>query len=179
MTQARSLEQPAALKLVSALGLGIWVVIAAFPLFWIAAMSIKLPVDAFSSSPLRVVFGEATRQMSGGLSSVGLLTGVAAIVLGYLGFRRLGAFLERLRLAGRGGGARFLIRMFFIVAAGALVVFLAPLIVRGLESLLATIPGLNVLSQPLIGYTGEHYRAVWIEHAFYRQIGRASCRERV
>ena len=170
MTQARSLEQPAALKLVSALGLAIWVVIAAFPLFWIAAMSIKLPVDAFSSSPLRVVFGEATRQMSGGFSSIGLLTGVAAIVLGYLGFRRLGAFLERLRLAGRGGGARFLVRMFFVIAAGALVVFIAPLIVRGLESLLATIPVLNVLSHPLIGYTGEHYRAVWIERTFYRQF---------
>ena len=170
MSEARSLEQPTALKLVSALGLAIWVVIAAFPLFWIAAMSIKLPVDAFSSSPMRVVFGDATRQMSGGLSSIALLTGVAAIVLCYLGFRRLGAFLERLRLAGRGSGARFLIRMFFVIAAGALVVFLAPLIVRGLEGFLARIPVLDVLARPLIGYTGEHYRAVWIEHTFYRQF---------
>ena len=118
MTQARSLEQPAALKIVSALGLALWVVIAAFPLFWMTAMSIKLPVDAFSSSALRVVFGEATNQMSGGFSSIGLLTGVATVILGYLGFRRLGAFLERLRLAGRGSGARFLIWMFFVIVTG-------------------------------------------------------------
>ena len=170
MTDARALQQPAALKLVTAVGLTIWVVIAAFPLFWIAAMSIKLPVDAFSSSPLQVVFGETTRQMSGGVSSVWLLTGVVVIALCYFGFRRLSAFLDRLRLAGRSGGARFLIRMFFVIAAGALVVFIAPLIVRGLESILAPIPVLNALSRPLIGFTGEHYNTVWIEHTFYRQF---------
>ena len=170
MAQARSLEQPAALKLASALGLGIWVVIAAFPLFWIAVMSIRQPVDAFSSSPLKVVLGETTRQMSGGLSSIWLMTGVAAILLGYVGFRRLGAYMERLRLTGRGGGARFLIRMSFVTAAGALVVLILPPIVRGLESILATIPILSALSLPLIGYTSEHYHAVWIGHAFYRQF---------
>lgn len=170
MTQARSLEQPAALKLVSALGLAIWIIIAAFPLFWILVMSIRLPVDAFSSSPLQVVFGEATRQMSGGVSAVWLITVVSAIVLCYFGFRRLGAFSERLRLAGHSGGARFLIRMSFIIAASALVVFIAPLIVRGLEGILATIPVLSALSQPLLGYTSEHYHAVWFEHAFYRQF---------
>ena len=170
MAQARSLEQPAALKLASALGLVIWVVIAAFPLFWIAVMSIRQPVDAFSSSPLQVVLGETTRQMSGGLSSIWLMTGVAAILLGYFGFRRLGAYMERLRLTGRGGGARFLVRMSFVAVAGALVVFVLPPIVRGLESILATIPVLSALSLPLIGYTSEHYHAVWIGHAFYRQF---------
>ena len=170
MAQARSLEQPAALKLASALGLGIWVVIAAFPLFWIAVMSIRQPVDAFSSSPLKVVLGETTRQISGGLSSIWLMTGVAAILLGYFGFRRLGAYLERLRLTGRGGGARFLVRMSFVTAAGALVVFILPPIVRGLESALATIPVLSSLARPLIGYTSDHYHAVWIGHAFYRQF---------
>ena len=170
MTQARSLEQPAALKLVSALGLAIWVVIAAFPLFWIAVMSIRVPVDAFSSSPLQVLFGATTRQMSGGFSSIWLATGVAAIILGYFCFRRLGAYLEKLRLAGHGSGERFLIRIFFVTAAGALVVFVAPPILRGLESVLAAIPGLSALAQPLIGYTSEHYRAVWIEHTFYRQF---------
>ena len=170
MTDARALRQPAALKLVSGLGLAIWVVVAAFPLFWIAAMSIKLPVDAFSSSPMQVVFGETTRKMAGGVSSVGLLTGVVVIALCYLGFRRLSAFLDRLRLAGRSGGARFLIRWSFVIGAIVLVVFIAPALGRGLESLLSTLPVLGALSQPLIGYTAEHYRAVWIEHGFHRQF---------
>ena len=170
MTQARALEQPAALKIISGLGLAAWVVIAAFPLFWMTAMSIKLPVDAFSSSPLRVIFGEDTNRMSGGFSAIGLLTGVAVIILLYLGFRRLGVFLERLRLSGRGGGARFLVQMACVVVAGALVFFVTPPLVRGLESLMATIPVLSVLAHPLIGYTSEHYRAVWVGHAFYRQF---------
>jgi len=106
----------------------------------------------------------------GGVSSIWLATGVAAIVFGTFGFRRLGAYLEKLRLAGRGGGERFLIRLFSVVAVGVLFVFIAPPIVRGLESMLATIPGLSALAVPLIGYTSEHYRAVWIEHAFYRQF---------
>ena len=170
MTQARSLDQPAALKVVSGLGLAVWVVIAAFPLFWIAVMSIRVPVDAFSSNPLQVVFGENTRQMAGGVSSIWLLAGIAALLLGWFGFRRLGAHVERLRLAGRGGGERFLIRMSFVGAAIAIVVFILPPVVRGLESALATIPVLGPLSRPLIGATAEHYQAVWIGHGFYRQF---------
>ena len=170
MTQARSLEQPPALKLVSALGLAIWVVIAAFPLFWIAVMSIRQPVDAFSSSPLQVVLGETTRQTSGGVSAVWLMTGIVAIVVSFIGFRRVGAYVEKLRLSGRGGGGRFLIRMAFIVAAIAIAVFILPLIVHGLESALTAVPVLDALSRPLIGATGDHYRAVWIGRSFYRQF---------
>ena len=49
MDRAKSLEAPLALRLASGLGLGVWVLVAAFPLFWIAAMSFKLPLDAFSA----------------------------------------------------------------------------------------------------------------------------------
>ena len=170
MTQARSLEQPTALKIVSALGLLIWAVIAAFPLFWSAVMSMRLPIDAFSSNPLQVVMGEGTRQMSGGISAVWLIAIVAAIALGYYGVRRLRALNERRRLAGQGGGTRFLVWLAFITLAGLLVAFVLPLIVRGLENAFSSIPGLDSLSRPLIGATGEHYRAVWVGHAFYRQF---------
>ena len=170
MSQARTLEQQATLKVVSALGLAIWVIVAAFPLFWISVMSIKLPVDAFSSSPLQVVFGDTTRRMSNGVSSVWVIAAVAVILLCHFGLRRLGAFVEKLRLTGRGGGARFLVWMFFVAAAGAFAVFVLPLIVRGLEAALATVPVLSALSRPLFGYTGEHYHAVWVDHTFYRQF---------
>ena len=56
-----------------ALFLAVWVVIAAFPLVWIAAMSIKDPVDAFSADPVRVLLGPATRAAAGGLSLLDLL----------------------------------------------------------------------------------------------------------
>ncbi len=39
----------------------IWLVVAAFPLVWMAAMSIRLPVDAFSSNPLQVLLGPRRR----------------------------------------------------------------------------------------------------------------------
>ncbi len=44
----------------------IWLVVAAFPLVWMAAMSIRLPVDAFSSNPLQVLLGPETARQAGG-----------------------------------------------------------------------------------------------------------------
>ena len=56
------------------------------------------------------------------------------------------------------GGARFLARMLFVAAAGALVVFVAPLIVHGLESILRhqraerAALGLRPLRRPLAAH---------------------------
>ena len=46
--------------------LALWLLVAAFPLVWMAAMSIRLPVDAFSSNPLQVLLGPETQRLSGG-----------------------------------------------------------------------------------------------------------------
>ena len=88
MDRAKSLEAPLALRLASGLGLGVWVLVAAFPLFWIAAMSFKLPLDAFSANAVQVVMGPATRDAVGGVSTAGLAMGLSAAVAATLAGHR-------------------------------------------------------------------------------------------
>jgi multiple sugar transport system permease protein len=38
------------------------------------------------------------------------------------------------------------------------------------DAALGAIPGLHALAEPAIGFTGAHYRAVWVSHAFYRNF---------
>ena len=80
MSTPRALRQPFALRLSSAGFLAFWCLLAAFPLFWIAVMSFKLPVDSFSPNPLSVIFGPATRAAGKGLSIVDLVIGAAALL---------------------------------------------------------------------------------------------------
>ena len=60
MAVSRALRQPLSLRATSAAFLTLWCVIAAFPILWITVMSVKLPLDAFASSPWEVLFGPAT-----------------------------------------------------------------------------------------------------------------------
>jgi len=170
VTEARSLRQPFALRLVSGAGLALWTVIAAFPLIWIATMSFKLPLDAFSSNPFQVVLGPNTREASGGLSAIGIAAGCLALYLTYRVIRGMRAGAVRLRFAGRGWTGWVLAGAG--LAAGALFLFLVllPLTVRGLEGALAGIPVLRLLAEPILGLTAQHYRSVWIDNAFYRQF---------
>lgn len=170
MPHSRTLAPPLALKLVSGAGLALWVLIAAFPLFWIAAMSFKLPLDAFSSNPLQVVFGTVTRQASGGWSVLAIAGAALALYLSYRAGRRLGDLAGRLRLGERGWTGWLLAAAAFAIGVLVLFLVLLPVTVSVLEAALSAIPGLRVLAEPVIGFTAEHYRSVWIEHAFYRQF---------
>lgn len=136
--------------------LGVWMVLAAFPLFWILVMSFKLPVDAFAPNPLAVVFGPATREAAGGISVLDLA------VLGGLGFG-LWRLAPRLREASRVAAGLGLIG----VAVG---IALALALLGVLEDGLAGVPVLGLLVEPLAGLTFQHYRAVWVEDAFYREF---------
>ena len=64
MIETKSMKQPFSLKLSSSLFVVIWCLIASFPIIWIAVMSIKLPIDAFSSNPIAVIFGPITSNQS-------------------------------------------------------------------------------------------------------------------
>ena len=46
-------------------------------------MSFKIPVDSFSTNPLRVIFGAETRREVGGLSIMDLVLGALALVAAY------------------------------------------------------------------------------------------------
>ena len=83
MPDTSDFRTPPALRLAAHGSLALWMLVAAFPLAWTAAMSLKLPVDAFASNPLRVLLGPATRESAGGLSIPDIALGIAAAVLAY------------------------------------------------------------------------------------------------
>ena len=68
MSTPRAMRQPLSLRLTANGFLAFWCLLAAFPLFWIAVMSFKVPVDSFAANPLAVIFGPETRAAGKGLS---------------------------------------------------------------------------------------------------------------
>ena len=150
-----------------------WMVIAAFPLFWMATMSFKLPLDAFDANALTVIFGPNTKSMIGGISIVGVL-----VALGF-GYLFLKAHLQRERIINYfvtsfGSVPKFLVILilYIVLMIAALITFF--MVVPGISSLfnmiLGGIPLLNLLVEPFIGMTTQHYEAVWIENEFYKQF---------
>ncbi len=162
---ARTLRQPLALRLTSSGFLIFWCLLAAFPIFWIAVMSFKVPVDAFAANPLSVIFGPETRAAGKGLSVLDIVVGIAVI-------------WASVRLATNGlpnAVARFSpggqIWLGWIV--GVLIFGLAFVIV--LFGFLPPVLGvansiLGPLGEPIIGLTTDHYIAVWAENEFYRNF---------
>jgi multiple sugar transport system permease protein len=138
---AKAFNKSATLAALSGSFLALWSAIALFPLFWIALMSVRVPVDALSSNPLNVILGPATREIVGGLSLAHVAAG-AGLVAAVLAFAR---------------GDRWL--WAFAGLTGALAV-----------GAMAGIPGLRGLDIPIIGFTAEHYRAIWVDHGFYRNF---------
>lgn len=169
MERARALELPLALRLASGAGLAVWVLVAAFPLFWIAAMSFKLPLDAFSANALQVVIGPATRAAVGGVSVIGIVAGSCAAGSFWWMGRRLGLVAAGLAWAGRDWTGWLFAASGFVVAVAAIVASL-PAMVDALEGVARTVPGVRVLAEPVLGLTMQNYRTVWIDRGFYRQF---------
>ncbi len=167
MAETRAMRQPWGLKLTSAGFLAFWMLIAAFPLFWIMVMSFKLPVDAFASNPLDVIFGPATRTAGAGLSPVDIVLGIAAIWFAARLARRHGAMAARtLAVSGQVWVGWIVAGVLFLIAVGLVLVWLLPLISETLRS--AT--GGGFLVDPLIGMTTQHYEAVWVDNGFYNNF---------
>ena len=166
---ARSLtELPLRWKATAWVVVAAWVLIAIFPILWLAVMAVKLPIDAFAPNALTVIFGPATRSLSGGLSLTGLVLIVAFVyLLAWIFSQR-----DRWPLMWARAGVRpfFATLAFYLgwLGVGALGIFLigGP-VVRGVESLLAAVPGAGWLSAPVLGLTFEHIRSVWIDSRFY------------
>ncbi len=157
---------PPALQALVAAFLFAWVVVALFPLLWIAAMSFKLPVDAFAADPAQVLLGPATRASAGGLGVADLVCGAVALMLLYRAAARGIPVLAR----SVGGALGWLLAAIVCVGAAlAAAAFVLPLVLEGIDAMLNA-AGLGALSRPVIGFTGAHYRAVWQGHAFYRNF---------
>ncbi len=171
MATPLALRLPVRLRLLTGLFLAGWVLVALFPLVWVALMSFKQPVDAFAANPLRVLLGPATLAANGGLSPADLLLGIVALVLGYNAVAMATPRLARAVSRPRPGALAWLAGApaSTLVALLALV-FVLPVLLRAADAGLRAVPGLAWFGRPFIGFTGEHYRSVWIGHAFYRNF---------
>ena len=171
MAQDVARRMPPGLQVAIAAFLAVWTVVALFPLLWIAAMSFKLPVDAFAVNPLAVLTGPATRANVGGLSLVDLALGFAILIALYNGAAQaIPALARRVEDLGFGPLGWIAAAVIVSLAALALAVYAMPAMLRVVDAGLGAVPGLGVLAKPVIGVTVEAYRAVWVDHGFVRNF---------
>ncbi|MGB3555496.1 MAG: carbohydrate ABC transporter permease [Jannaschia sp.] len=160
----RAMRQPFGLRLASNGFLLVWLLLAAFPLFWVLAMSFKSPVDAFSSNAVNVLLGPRTLADGDGVSVVDIVLGIAVAWLS------IKAATKWLMPMAAGEGTLQKVFSWAVIALGFVVLFLLgffvvmPWIAGPLEDLLGP------LGQPVLGLTTRHYEAVWVENAFYQNF---------
>jgi multiple sugar transport system permease protein len=163
-TMPRAMRQPTGLRLASGAFLLFWLLLAAFPLVWIVAMSFKSPVDAFSDSAWEVIRGPRTLSDGNGLSLVDIVLGFAAI---WLSIRAATWWLAP--MAAGDGLIQKLFSWVVIVAGFALLAIFSLFVL--VPWIAAPVEGwLGPFGRPVLGLTTEHYQAVWVENEFYRQF---------
>jgi multiple sugar transport system permease protein len=169
--QSKIYRLPTYLKIIIGSFLFIWCLIAIFPLLWVVLMSIKLPIDSFSSNPLEVILGPETIKQRGGLSLINIFS---VIVLIYFYIRiyrfKLNIFLSIKNILSS-SLLSFIIALvtytLFFLTGYILIVYLLGEFINNL--FLQTI-FFDFLSKPIIGFTSKHYEAVWFINEFYKQF---------
>lgn len=158
-------QLPLSLKLSSYGFVAFWCLIAAFPIVWVAVISFKLPIDAFDHNPLVVVFGPNTVAAGKGISVFDL---VLFSSLCWVIYRLI---KTKFVAWGRHQGFKAfpLLGWVTVVVGFALLIVLA--LVMVLPSLSSAVnPYIGFLGQGIIGFTLEHYEAIWVEREFYRSF---------
>ena len=154
----KSIQLSKFLKLLSNGFLGIWCLVAVFPLLWITLMSLKYPLDAFSANPLVVILGPGTLAAGASINLFDLLLVILWVVVASLGIKRWQAEKNL-------GSKNWLYLGISIGWLFAAVVF------TELSVALKELLGADFfLMTPLLGMTTEHFQSVWIEQEFYRQF---------
>ena len=126
-------------------------------------MSVKVPLDAFASSPWQVIFGPATLASGQGLSLLDIAAGLALLGgTAWLALRRLPIWVAAVSPPGFVGLgwviAAALLGLGFVLAG-----FLAlPPMLAWLDTALGL--------RPVLGLTIEHYRTVWVDNAFWHNF---------
>jgi len=171
-TVARAFHLTAGLRIALAVFLGAWLLLAAFPLLWILVMSFKLPVDAFAPNPLTVMFGPQTQTAVGGLTPIAALFTVAGVYLAVQLMQPLKAWRESLTRKLPWPRALAAAVAWFAAYIAAPVALVAALwtVTQAIESIVIHVPPLDWFARPFIGFTLQHYHAVWVGDAFYRQF---------
>ncbi|MGA0124274.1 MAG: carbohydrate ABC transporter permease [bacterium] len=154
----KSLQLSKSLRLLSNGFLGIWCLIAVFPLLWITLMSLKYPLDAFSANPLVVIFGPGTLSAGASINLFDLLLVILWVVVASLGIKR---WQSEKNLG-------FKNWLYLGISIGWLFV---AIVFTELSVALKELLGSDFfLMTPLLGMTTEHFQSVWIEQEFYRQF---------
>jgi trehalose/maltose transport system permease protein len=155
------MRQPLGLKITSGGFLILWCIIAAFPIFWIAVMSFKTPVDAFDGNALNVIMGPATRAAGLGISILDIIAGLAVM----WGTFRLGA--RTLPHMVKSHAPKNMEWMGWIIGVAALAIGFLVVFFAVLPAVLGVLnPILGPLGTKVIGATTEHYKTVWIDRGF-------------
>ena len=159
------------LKITVALITSFWCLIAVFPLLWVLVMSIKLPVDSFASNPLEVIFGPATKLQVGGLSIINFLViGVMIYVL-YKIYQLRFSFFSIVTHTIKFPVISFFINLLaFVLIVYVGLIIIQPLLSESFNAFFSNIPVLHLIAKPVIGFTSQHYEAVWVENEFYKQF---------
>ena len=162
MSTPKALAQPLLLRITSAAFLSFWCLLAAFPIFWIAVLSFKEPIDSFSANPFHVIFGPVTLESGKGLSAIDIIIGLAVL---YASLRiAIGPLKDAVnRHSPKGFLAFGWIIGSLVFALGFILVFVV--MMPFVTGFLNTITG--PLGTPILGSTIEHYQAVWVENRFY------------
>ena len=154
----KSIQLSKSLKILSNGFLGIWCLIAVFPLLWITLMSLKYPLDAFSANPLVVIFGPGTLSAGASINLFDLLLVILWVVVASLGIKRWQAEKNL-------GSKNWL---YLVISIGWL---FAAVVFTELSVALKELLGADfLLMTPMLGMTTEHFQSVWIEQEFYRQF---------
>jgi multiple sugar transport system permease protein len=163
MSEVRALRQPLSLRLTSGTFLALWCLIAAFPIAWIGVMSVKAPVDAFAAQFGDVILGPQTLARGDGLTWADILVwALFLFVTARVAMRGLPQAVERATPPG-------LIALGWVIGAAAFAALTLALAVW------VVAPALGALNAalglvPILGFTVEHYRAVWVENAFWQNF---------
>ena len=159
------------LKITVALITSFWCLIAVFPLLWVLVMSIKLPVDSFASNPLEVIFGPATKLQVGGLSIINLLVIGVMIYVFYKIYQLRFSFFSIVTHTIKFPVISFFINLLaFVLIVYVGLIIIQPLLSESLNAFFSNIPVLHLIAKPVIGFTSQHYEAVWVENEFYKQF---------
>ncbi|AEI92514.1 MULTISPECIES: carbohydrate ABC transporter permease [Roseobacter] len=165
MSTSKAMQQSFALRFSSGAFLAFWCLLAAFPIFWIAIMSFKSPVDAFAASPWDVITGPATRANGDGLSVLDIVVGLAVLYFAIRwAFTRLPGLVQQYCPPGMIALGWIFGAVIYAVAFVLIFFGLLPLILGAVNGLLGP------LGTPVLGLTTEHYVAVWAENEFYRNF---------
>lgn len=167
MIDTNALRQPFSLRLATGFFVTFWALLALFPLFWIAVMSFKLPVDAFASNPLQVLFGTITRQDVGGLSLLHLALIAVTLVAFY---RAPGLYARHMAKVTVPARRRWVAATLLYTLAAVAAWWVVPTLSAAIGWLISPIPLVNLLAEPVIGLTTQHYEAVWVDNAFYKNF---------